>query len=591
MKSFNIATLITLLFISYSCNSRVNPEITADELRTHVDYLASEELKGRLSGTEGDRLAAAYIEDAFRKTGLIIPNDSAIGEFEITTGIRLDSATRLSVNGSPVLLGDDFVPYSMSSPGELSAAMVFAGYGFNIRQDSLEWNDFAGIEVSGKVALILLGAPEHQNPGEDPFESAGSIRTKVLNARDQGASAVVLVAGPLYDQSDVLAFDGRLESPAGLPVLRIRRAVIDAALNGLGLSVSDLEQQLNANQHPVHISVEIQTDLAVRLEVTSAQTRNVLGYLPAADTGLRHEWLVIGAHFDHLGQGGPGSGSRVPDTLASHYGADDNASGVAGVLELAACFKAREKELKRSVLFIAFTGEELGLLGSKQFVQSGWLSPDRIACMLNMDMIGRPNEDRRIAVGGTGTASQFAGLLENLPDSLFSYSFSPEGYGPSDHAAFYQESRPVLYFSTGAHEDYHTPADTPEKLNYEVMAGIVDVISGLAWELTQFEESLQFTEAGPRTATSGRRNLKVTLGIMPDFAGTESKGLRVDLVTPGKPAHKGGMLKGDVITGINGLPVNNIYDYMTRLQQLKLGEVVSVDVNRNGEKQVLIIQL
>ena len=583
--------LFWIPLIALSCSKRLNPEITAEELSEHVYHLASDEFKGRMTGTDGDRLSAEYIEQQFRRMGMIIPDDPAIGSFSLTLGVELDSSSKLQQGGDYYKLGIDFVPLAMSETAKAEGEVVVAGYGFILEQGSPEWDDFRELDVNGKVVMILLGAPEFSGEGEDPYEQAGAIRSKVLNAKDRGAAAVLLVAGPAYDEGDKFSFESRRENTAGIPVVRIGRHLADAWLASAGTNIARIESSLNDERIPVSFKTGLQVSLEVKLRVNQAETRNAMAYLPSRLPDLEHGWLVIGAHFDHLGMGGDGSSSRQPDTLAIHFGADDNASGVAGLLEIAGWFAARKDSLKRPVLFIAFTGEELGLLGSKHFVESGWIKPSDISGMINLDMIGRPNAQKSLSIGGTGTAAELDRILDEIDFKGFKPSRSPEGYGPSDHAAFYQAGIPVLYFSTGAHGDYHTPHDSPDKLDYESMKTLSEAIASIAWEIERLDSDLTFTEAGPRTATSGRRNLKVTFGIMPDFAGSGNEGLRVDFVTPGKPADLGGMLKGDVITGISGKPVGNIYEYMTRLQQLKPGQVISVDVLRDEVKLVLIIQL
>jgi hypothetical protein len=330
----------------------------------------------------------------------------------------------------------------------------------------------------------------------------------------------------------------------------------------------------------------------VNVDFTKAKTQNVVAYLEGSDAKLKNEIVVIGAHYDHLGMGGFGSGSRTPDTTAVHNGADDNASGVAGIIELAEKIAANKKQMKRSLLVIAFDAEEMGLLGSKFYTENPLFELSKVKAMINLDMIGRLDKDtKKLSIGGTGTSAETETLLNSIEHSNLELSFSKEGFGPSDHASFYANNIPVFFLSSGAHPDYHTPKDDVEYINFEGMKAIGDYSYELLASLLNKSESLVFQEAGPKTAQSSSRGLKVTLGIMPAFGESKTSGLGVDAVTPGRPAHKAGMLKGDIITAINGKEVTNVYDYMNSLQTLKLGETISVDIIRNNEKMILLIQL
>jgi len=263
------------------------------------------------------------------------------------------------------------------------------------------------------------------------------------------------------------------------------------------------------------------------------------------------------------------------------------------VMELASFLASRQPQLKRSVIFIAFDGEELGILGSKYYTGHPYMNIRDVVAMLNFDMIGRmKDESPAVMIGGTGTSTESEGLLRSLDTGYVHLNFSPEGFGPSDHASFYAENIPVFFFTTGAHDDYHTPDDDWDRINYEGEKELLEIADELLIKIANRDSSLTFQEAGPKeqAGRAGYR-FKVTLGIMPDFTSTVETGLGVGGVKKDGPAFKGGMLKGDVITAIDGLQVNDIYDYMNRLKKLKPGQVISVDVIRNGQKIVLIIQL
>jgi aminopeptidase YwaD len=335
----------------------------------------------------------------------------------------------------------------------------------------------------------------------------------------------------------------------------------------------------------------------VRLLITdslasrSVSTANVVMMLEGKDPQLKNEYVIIGAHFDHLGFGGPGS--RTPDTLAVHHGADDNASGTALMIELAKKLATDKKGFSRSIIFVAFSGEEKGLLGSKYFTEHMGIKPSDINLMVNFDMVGRMKEENFLQVGGVGTAAGLRDSVAILNDTTkLNITYTEEGTGPSDHFSFYANSIPVLFITTGAHLDYHTPSDTYDKINYDGMVKIGDLFYKVISRSANSPARLSFREAGPKALSSpmGRKG-GVTLGIMPDFAGVVKNGLRADLVTPGKPAALGGMIKGDIIKSIEGKPVKNIEEYMQRLSELKPGQTITVEVLRDGALKVLIIQL
>ena len=592
----SIATLLlSLLFISACFSQEIKtPAITATDLKAHVSYLASDELAGRYTGSEGGIAAAEYIRHEFGAAGLKLLAMNGFQEFEVVVNVHAGKENSLQFNNVIGNAGADFTPFSFSKNATVDASVVFAGYGFDIDQDSLKWKDYDGVDVAGKWVMILRGDPE-MDKQESRFARYGEDRDKVLTARDKGAAGVIFISGKKFDTADELTrmyFD-KTQSTSGLPVIQVTRALADKILAGSGLKIELLESELISSLKPA--SVLLKGELKVTTEVVQEKVmaRNVIGMIEGSDPVLKDTYIVVGAHYDHLGMGGPGSGSRFMDGLAVHNGADDNASGVAGIMELAAYLASDTRSFKRSIVFVAFDGEELGLLGSRHFVTSGMIDPRKMAAMINFDMIGRlKTENPSAMVGGTGTSIESEGLLTSLDTSLVRLSFSPEGFGPSDHAAFYGENIPVFFFSSGAHEDYHTPDDDWQRLNYEGEKDLLGMTAQLISGLANRDLPLTFREAGPKQQQGmGGYRFKVTLGIMPDFTATVEGGLGVGGVKKDGPAFKGGVLKGDVITAIDGKAVTDIYDYMNRLKKLQPGQVISVDVDRNGETLVLIIQL
>jgi hypothetical protein len=422
------------------------------------------------------------------------------------------------------------------------------------------------------------------------FAKYSSDRDKCMTAKDKGAAGVFLVSGVGFDQKDEFEGLQRGEHSVGIPVFRITRELANKILENNDQTIEILEDKLNQTRSPFSFETEMAVKATSELKEEKLTTRNVIMKLEGNDPTLASQYVIIGGHFDHLGMGG--SSSRTPDSSAVHFGADDNASGIASILEIAEK-AASLKSNKRTLIFSAFAAEEMGLLGSKYLVDHLPVDPKDVNAMINLDMVGRLKETRDLSAGGVGTSPGLRDLIfSNIDTTSFNLVISEEGFGPSDHSSFYGKDIPVLYFSTGAHLDYHTPNDTPDKINYSGISEISDIIFNITQRLSNDSTKLQFTEAGPKTQVSrGSRRKGVTLGIMPDFAGSVKNGLRADFVTPGRPAAQGGMKKGDIITSINGLKINNIEDYMFRLSKLSQGETISVELDREGETVVILVTL
>ncbi len=587
-----IPAVIIIAMTAFSCNRAKNPEVTIDELQAQVKYLSSDSLKGRMTGTTGDSLAAEFIKAELESYGFIPLTGDGLQRFKVTKRIVAGKENSLVTNDINYVVEKDFTPLAFSSNASLDAEVIFVGYGFNINADSLKWNDYQGIEVKGKWVLILRADPETDD-NQSPFIPFSADRDKALLAKDMGAAGVLMVSGPIYDPEDKFDPLSTEGFSVDIPVHRIKREVADLILSKSRNNIAALEKKLNNTRKPLNFSTGITVNSTAQIIKETSNTRNVAMVLQGEDEQLKGEFIVIGAHFDHLGLGGPGSSSRAVDTVGVHHGADDNASGVAMMLELAEKFALTKGSHKRSIVCVAFSGEEEGLLGSKHFVEEPGIDLSKVNAMINLDMVGRLNETNTLQVSGVGTATGFKELIFSKSDtSVIKLVLSPEGYGPSDHSSFYGKNIPVLFYSTGAHLDYHTPDDTYDKVSYEGMVKISSLVYNIANELASSESRLQFMESGPKAEISrAARRKGVTLGIMPDFAGAIKNGLRADFVTPGKPGAVGGMKKGDIITAIETKPVNNIQDYMFRMGQLKHGQTISVEVLRNGKKEVLLIQL
>lgn len=582
--------IILTAFAAWSCNSSISRNIYPNELEDHVRFLSSDELKGRMTGSEGDSLAALYIRDRLQMAGLEPLTADGFQRFKVSGKVTAGKRNFLSFGGQSFDPVTDISPFSFSETAELKAEVVFAGYGFRISNDSINWDDYRDLDVKGQWVLMLRGDPE-PNKSVSGFIPFNGDRDKAMLAKDMGAAGVLMVSGPVNDNSDTFGQLSNEAWPVGIPVLRIKRNVADRILSAKGKTTAGLETEINTSHRSTVFATGVEVNAGSEVRVERSATRNVVMVLNGEDENLRDEYLIIGGHYDHLGMGS--SSSRAGDTVAVHHGADDNASGVAGFIEIAEKFALTDNGNRRSIIFAGFSGEESGLLGSKYFTENPPVDLSKVNAMINLDMVGRLSDSGSLQVGGIGTSPILKEMIVSLVDtSSIRLSLSEEGSGPSDHSAFYGKDIPVLFFTTGAHLDYHTPSDTWEKLNYPGMASVSDIVFNVAEKLANDESRLAFTEAGPKQeAVRTMRRQGVTLGIMPDFAGNIKNGLRADLVTPGKPAAIGGMKKGDIITAINGKTINNIQDYMYRMGQLKHGETISIEILRNGKKEVLLIQL
>lgn len=593
MMKIKILSLL-LLVATGSTFAQIIPSV--DSLKKHVAYLASPGLKGRKAGSEGDSLAAKYIRESFLGSGLKPLTGNGLQYFSLVTDVKAGTSNSLKINNISYTAGKDFQPFSFSTSDSLSARVIFAGFGITGESDSLKWDDYKGLDIKGNWVLVLRGDPEPDNPSS-AFIPMASDRAKALAAKDKGAAGILLVTPSSIDRSDKpidITFDKSV-SDAGLPVISVTRKLASQLLNLPATSIDSIEKVMLSGKKPVVFSTN--TILTAKTDIIreKAVSRNVVFILKGTDPVLSNEYVLVGAHYDHLGMGGEGSGSRVPDESAIHYGADDNASGVASLLELARYFSANKSLASRSILFVAFGAEEMGIIGARYFTEHSPVPVKSIKAMINMDMVGRLVEGNSVInISGTGTSNVTDSLINIYEKNrIFTIKRVPDGYGPSDHAAFYTAGVPVSFITTGAHGDYHTPQDSPDKLNYNGQLQITMFTADLLSGFSKLSKPPVFAEAGTRKeAGHYGRNLKVTLGIMPDVSGAEtSGGMKVEGTRKGAPAERAGMLKGDIITAINGMKVGNIYDYMSRLGKLKPGDVVNVEILRNDKTEILIIQL
>jgi aminopeptidase YwaD len=591
----SLTLLLLLLNLSLVAQVQRSADITADELRAHVKYLASEKLEGRLTGSPGGKLAAEYIAGEFKSFGLApMGTDGYYQPFEFISGVKLGPANTLAASfkdgrNASWDIDKSFRPVGFSASGSFKGGVIFVGYGITV--PTKNYDDYAGIDVKDKAVILMSFAPPLDST-RAALGMVSSLRYKASKAREHGAKAILVVAGPAdrdVDDLPKLSYD-QAGTDADLLVINVTREAADGILSAKGTTVASLKDKINSSSMPFSFPLDgVTLSATASVELVKGTGMNVIGMLEGQDAALKSEVIIIGAHHDHLGWGGQGSGSTRQDTIAIHPGADDNASGTAGLLELAQYFAAHRDRLKRSLLFTSFTGEELGLLGSAHYVKSPTVPLERTVTMINMDMIGRLN-NRKLIVYGVGTAPGFDSLVRaHDKDSLFVLKTIKDGFGPSDQSSFYSKKIPVFHFFTDLHSDYHSPADTYDRLNYPGMQQVVQFVAGIAEDLDRRQTTPTYlvAEAPPPTPNVGRSS-GVWVGGVPDF-GEQVEGVKISGVREGSPAAKGGLTGGDIIIKFGKMEIKNLYDYTNAIGEYKVGDVVPVVVKRGD--QTLTFQL
>ncbi len=560
-----------------------------------IKALTTPAMEGRGAGSKGLTRAEHLIEKRYKSLGLEpAGTNSYLQPFTVITGAQLKGKNNFAVltggEKRELRAKQDFVPFSFSASGSARAPLVFAGYG--ISADEFHYDDYAGIDVKDKIVIVMRYEPPSfgVKGGNHGMTQHSQLVTKAINARNHGAKALVLVNGKLGDgEEDLLTRFGSVSGPenAGIIFLQVKNAVAEGWLKAAGKALAELQEQINASSRPASFALpENQTAaLTVSIQTTRATVNNVLAYLP----GKTDEYLIIGAHYDHLGRGN--FDSLAPSQIGQiHPGADDNASGTAGVLELARLLASQKGQLRRGILFANFAGEELGLLGSAEWVKEPTRPLDKAVAMLNMDMIGRI-KDQKVYVGGVGTGSTLKAAVEQA-NSGFKIEYSPGGYSSSDHTSFVAKKIPVLFFFSGLHSDYHKPSDTWEKINPDSGAKLLDVVGATGEQLADAEERPAFivvAEDKP-PGGSGGGGYGPYFGSIPDFGEVET-GVRFSDVKPGSPAAKAGLKAGDILVQFGDKPIKNLYDFTDALRRSKVGDVVEVKVLRDGKPLTASVKL
>ena len=630
-KLFNISLIVTLAFsVALAQKPGVATSVSVERLREHVNYLASDKLQGRRTGTPGAVEAAQYVASEFSRLRLMPGKAGQDGKssrakptdylqpFRYVAGVDLAQGNSLNSGSTSLRVSEDWMPLGLSSNGKVEARTVFGGYSIKVAE--LNYNDYAGIDAKDKIVIALSGTPDGDNP-HSQFARYEDPRWKAVAARNAGAKALILItpADNLKGTSAALLTYDNSAGDAGLPVVVITR---QAAMRLLpSLKMEDLEAATKSKDYQTVNRSPVTISLNTQLSHREVPASNVIGILEGSDPVLKNEAIVIGAHYDHLGLGGLGSLFLGEGQV--HHGADDNASGTAGMLELARVFAGQRPRPRRTIVFIAFGGEEEGLLGSSYYVNHPVVPIANTVAMINMDMIGRM-KSKSLIIGGVGTAPEWRSMIEaanamqgmtvtatsgsssptltggGMPmvvaangrtivssdsSKLFQLTLNEDGFGPSDHSSFYGKQVPVLFFWTGTHEDYHKPSDTADKLNYEDEAQILALAGRIVRDIAAADKRPTYTTAKAAPAPRGS-GFRVYLGTVPNYADSND-GLLLDGVREDSPAAKAGLKAGDKIVKLAGLDVRNVYDYTAALGEMKAGQEYEVELMRGGQRLTL----
>ena len=564
------------------------PQADPNRYVADIKALASPEMEGRGAGTKGLIRAEHLIEKRYKELHIEPAGVKGYAQpFSVITGARLKSDNRCVVQSTDkrqeLTIEHDYVPFSFSASGQVAAPLVFAGYGATAEE--FHYDDYAGLDVKDKIVVVLRYEPSgfSEKGAHHGLTQHSQLITKAINARNHGAKALVVITGKLGDgEEDVLTRFGSVSGPenVGIVMVQVKNGVADGWFQGAGNSLKEVQEQINSSTKPASFNFPetLQLSLNIDIETMQATVNNVLAWLP----GQIDEYVIIGAHYDHLGRGN--LDSLAPSQIGQiHPGADDNASGTAGVLELARLLAPERGKLKRSILFMDFAGEELGLLGSAEWVKEPTRPLAKAVAMINMDMIGRIKDDK-VYIGGVGTGSTFKTVLDQAQkEAPFKIEYSAGGYSSSDHTSFVTKKIPVLFFFSGLHSDYHKPSDTWDKINGASAARLLDMVESVAVQLANTDQPPAFqVVAEEKPLGGGGGGYGPYFGSVPDFGQVEN-GVKFSDVRPNSPAAKAGLKAGDILVQFGDKPIKNLYDFTDALRRSKVGDVVDVKVLRDGQ--------
>jgi len=566
-----------------------NPDRVIDDIRT----LTTPQMQGRGDGYKGLTRAQQFLVRNYSSLGLEPKGTKGfLQPVHVVTGAELTGGNAFSIEEAGTRrrpkLGGEYIPFSFSAAGSASGGVVFAGYG--ITADEWKYDDYNGVSAEGKIVVVFEGEPLLESNGrlKDGATHYGDPITKAILARRHGAKAVIVLRGkPSNGDKDVLPrFSGAGgQEDIGIPIVQVSNEAVATSFGKAGKDkdLLGLPHRIETSGAPASFAFpeSLHINLRVGVKKKHAIVSNVLAYLP----GKTDEYIILGAHYDHLGKGE--YGSLAPSLIGQfHPGADDNASGSAGLLELARLLAPLRGQLPRGILFASFAGEELGLLGSAAWVREPTLPLNKAIAMFNMDMIGRVSKDT-IYIGGVGTAAAFRPILdETTAHNGLKAEYSEGGYSSSDHTSFLIKQIPVLFFFSGLHSDYHKPSDTWEKIDAKETARVVSLVADTGVRIDEAPEKPTFIAVvethSTSTGSSRASGYGPYFGSIPDFGQVEN-GVRFSDVRPGSPAAKAGLLAGDTLIEFRSQPIKNLYDFTDALRRSKVGDVVEVIVLRDGK--------
>jgi Tol biopolymer transport system component len=579
-------------------------EIKAGDLRKEIEWLADEKREGRMTGSPGAQATAAWLANYFRENGLKSFAENYALPFEFNAGERvLAEKTWLEIAAdtkpaTTAKLDADFRPLAFSENGEANSEVVFAGYGLVVPgEGAARYDSYAGLDVKDKIVLILRYVPE----GVDPARRAqlnrySGLRYKTMLARERGAKGVIVVTGPNSPNAgQLLALNNdNTNAGSGIVAASINGQIADTLLAPSGKSLKELQTALdqeNPHAEGGFVLPKVKLKLACGIEHLKKTDADVVAYLPPGAGS--DEYILVGAHYDHLGRGGTSSLERAGEENKIHPGADDNASGTGWVMELAASLAKERAEhpekFRRGVIFACWSGEEIGIIGSAAFCEHPPVPLEKIAAYVNADMVGRLRENK-LTLQGVGSSHAWRKMIEKRNVAAgFSLTLQDDPYLPTDVTSFYTKNVPVLNFFTGAHEDYHRPTDTAEKINYEGLERIAKFSEQIVLDLAQTPERPDLAKVERSTQDAGgRETLRAYLGTIPDYT-TDVKGVKLSGVRGASPAEKAGLKGGDVIVEFAGQKIANIYDYTYALDAVKIGQPVQVVIERDGKRMTLTV--
>src|SRR5438105_364796 len=585
--------ILLLVVVVFSTAVSAQQTAVASRTRPAVEFLASDRLEGRDTGAPGERMAGDYIAMQLARAGAkpLPAHRDMFMPFEFTAGTR-DGGSTLTIRGGggqQAFRGAEQVQaLSFSDDATINGPVVFAGYGLVVPESQgFGYDSYAGLDVKDKIVLVLHYFPEDTDAKtKAALARYSDLRYKALAARQHGAKGLLIVIGPRSPnagQTLRMTSDTAL-SGSGIPAATISGAVANAMFAGATKALAAAQQELDSgNPHVPGFTLPSQIDLTTKVVRERQTGRNVIAYLPAANVTADRPWVIVGAHYDHLGHGTRGTSLAGKEEAGQiHHGADDNASGTSAVLAIAE--KLATTPLRRNVMFTLWSGEEIGLVGSNAFVMNPPVPLNQVAAYLNFDMVGRM-QNNKLAADGVASSPAWARILERANIAAgFDLATNDDPYQPTDSSNFNQAGLPTLFFTTGSHPDYHRPSDTADKINYEDLDRIVDFAAAVIQATANADMAPAFTKVDPPNTGATLAGVRVTTGTIPDYT-TEAKGLLLAGVVGGGPAEKAGLMKGDVIIEIAGQSITNIYDYTFALELLKADTPVKVVFMRTGERR------